>query len=224
MDKSFLEQDLPFKTKLKNFIYYYKIPIIVITLIIAALTAGIVSIVTKVHPDVTVLFAQYGYTTPDDIKALEEIFSKYTEDYNHDGKQYVKIKSINFSEQNDGYNLMHDNTSKLVAELALNETHIILFDDDIYETLNKQNAFVDLDRLFDEYKITEPDKIKRWYIKSADIKNENAELFGRLSNDLSFGVRVKAENGGENYQERYLNSCALLKNLMLDNKVEIKKK
>lgn len=121
--------------KVGNFWYHYKIPLIVGTLMLAAVIYIIYDTVTRVKPDVYVL------STCDNglefrTEQLEKYFEKFCPDVNGDGK--IKVQVISAPESED-FQISNSNQAKIITQLQMDKTIIVLTCDDVFDLKAKKD-------------------------------------------------------------------------------------
>ena len=160
--------------KIKNFLYYNKVAIIVGAIIVVVLGVLIGQLVTKKTPDVYIMYAGRYYIDPKAYQGLDEFFVKYmNEDYNKDGEVFIEIinKTIKTYEQNkkeeeeSNEELYMGNYSEELgvfqSEIAAGQSVILFIDTLLYENIKEQNRLMPLsdvlgytpDGAMDEYGI-----------------------------------------------------------------------
>ncbi|MCL2837577.1 MAG: hypothetical protein FWE04_00695 [Oscillospiraceae bacterium] len=82
--------------KIGHLWYYYKWHVIVTLFVVIAASTFIYGVVTRVHPDLTILYLTRQPAPRDHIAALEEHFALHIEDANNDGRLRVSIMPISF--------------------------------------------------------------------------------------------------------------------------------
>lgn len=157
--------------KLKNFIYHYKFLLIFFAFIIIAAVYILVSTLTKVKPDLTVMMiANNGLSYRQE--ELETFFEKYTEDLNGDGKVYVSVITAPLSNGSTDQ-MMLSNQTKFFGTIQSGDCMLFITDsntdDDIMEIMEH-----DLSKNFPGNKyITEKGLSLNMKLFANEIKFEN---------------------------------------------------
>ena len=77
--------------KRKNWWDYHKVHVLLVALAIAVVGYFIYSVTSKTEPDYTIT-VMTQYTVPSDLQTdIQELFEKYADDRNGDGKTYVAM-------------------------------------------------------------------------------------------------------------------------------------
>lgn len=117
---------MPFKKKLENFWYHYKIQVIVA--VVAVVFGGymIYDVITKPEPDITII-SVVDNGLVDRLGSVEDYFEKYGEDINGDGKVYVQVVNVPMNPGATDTNAQNYAT-KLYSSLQSARTVLILTD------------------------------------------------------------------------------------------------
>lgn len=142
----FMKQNLPFKEKLANFWYYYKMHTIIGAVIALALIIGCAQCAARVEPDYKILLAVDDTVTDEIIEAISGHFEQYGEDINGDGQV-----SIDVIDASTGYSTdtVAAQSTKLMTELQMGETILIITDRHYYDKLTEFEMFESVDWLPD---------------------------------------------------------------------------
>ena len=84
-----------FGGKLKNYLYHYKIAIIIAVVVVALATFAIVDAVNRVKPDIELVSYSYNRVLQEQIDCIAELMLPYCKDINGDGE--IKLTGINCS-------------------------------------------------------------------------------------------------------------------------------
>lgn len=141
-----MKQDLPFKEKLANFWYYYKMHTIIGAVIALALIIGCAQCATRVEPDYKLLLAVDDTATDEIIEAISTHFEQFGEDLNGDGRVQVDV-----IDATTGYSAdtVAAQSTKLMTELQMGETILIISDRHYYDKLTEFQMFEAVDWLPD---------------------------------------------------------------------------
>lgn len=83
--------------KRKNWWDYHKVHVLLVALAIAVVGYFIYSVTSKTEPDYTIT-VMTQYTVPSDLQTdIQELFEKYADDRNGDGKTYVAMNFCRFN-------------------------------------------------------------------------------------------------------------------------------
>ena len=134
-DKSFRQT---YKITQKEFwknLWFYEGKIIIISLIVLAVVIGsVISCIRNVTPDVQIIYS-ISYPLPyEKIEALNEEFSKMTNDVNRDKKNVTEIMEIYLPEAVNNEIYMA-NSVKLAAEISSGDANIIIGQEDIINNM-----------------------------------------------------------------------------------------
>lgn len=213
------------KEKISNFFYHYKIPVIVITVFTIAFGYILYDTLTRTKPDMYVLSTCNNgleYRTEE----LQEYFEKFCEDLNGDGEVFVQI--ISAPTTND-MQTNESNQAKILTQLQMDTTIIVLTCDDNYELDSKvdKNGLYTADNyifadVFDDLREKFPDN------ESVDIKGYHFD--GKKISDaigwedmpdniiLSMRKPIKSLGGDfEDMQENYDIAMEVVKKIMKNN-------
>ncbi|MCM1024544.1 MAG: hypothetical protein NC395_10865 [Prevotella sp.] len=123
--------------KISNFFYHNKMYIIIGTALFLILAFLIYDIATKVEPDVSVMIIAKDDAFQFYTESFEQLFERYCEDFNGDGKVDVRVfyaPAVMGDDPNDLYTRQSDQT-KLVAEFQAGDTVIIIADEEACEAV-----------------------------------------------------------------------------------------
>ena len=109
-------------SKLDNFWFHYKWPVIIGAFFLIVFIIGLVQIVGRSESDAAVTFAGPAYISPNDCAAIESELSKIMpKDYTNDGKKTVKFSSYTIYYETD---LEGKDTSKIdLSQNSSNKTN-----------------------------------------------------------------------------------------------------
>lgn len=194
--------------KVKNFLYYYKIHMLVTLVILIGLAFFIQSFVNKVQPDLKVSF-------------IGDIYYMDTEDLNQSikgsisGLKEIEIDGATLSDKMDGQQKMAMQM-KAVTLLAAGDTDIFILDRVNFEKYANQDAFMDLEEIISNLTI---DKNKYQVVDFKAIGDEKVHMYGV---DISKSDILKQSNiqGNEkivviNKQTKHYNHAVALLKLLL---------
>lgn len=220
-----VERVLTKKEKIANFFYHYKIPIIVCSIMAVALGYIIYDTVSRDDPDLYVLSTcnnGLDYRTDE----LEEYFEQFCPDLNGDGEVHVQI--ITAPDSND-YQIKNANQTKIMAQLQMDETIIILTCDDNYNlkaeidedgyyaegTYMFADIFADLTTVFPD---NESVDVKGYQLEGESVKE--ALGWAEMPDNIIMSLRapVKPLHGDlETMEENFEIALDLMKKVMEDN-------
>lgn len=127
------------KSKWKNFWFYYKWHTYASIFIIIVLAVSIRSCVTRINPDISVMFLSSVPLAEQDSKLIENEFAKYVEDYTKNGKNEVSVNNIYFSQNAVDAQINMAMRQKFIAELAAGDTVLFITDKASVEEFAKNN-------------------------------------------------------------------------------------
>lgn len=142
----FMKQDLPFKEKVANFWYYYKMHTIIGAIIALALIIGCAQCAGRVEPDYKILLAVDDVATDTIVQAISTHFEQFGEDINGDGKVTVDVVDACTGQTSD---TVAAQSTKLMTELQMGETILIITDRHYYDKLSEFQMFEAVDWLPD---------------------------------------------------------------------------
>ena len=206
MDKENINQDsldvlyekpkMSKKDRFKNFVYYNKATIIVIALAVTVLIILMGQVVTKVEPDVYVMYAGRFYLDPNSYESIQGVLTdRMGYDYNKDGKikveiisKTVKTKELNEQQKEEmGEELYTGNMAEALSafrsEIAAGESVILFLDELLYEDVANEGRLLPLkdalgykpEGAIDEYGI---------YLKDTPFADACPEFEGMLDNTV----------------------------------------
>lgn len=185
LDKKNQQKTTGFWSILENFWYYNKWKIMISLILLVIITLFVTNLINRPKYDITVIMAgNYPFVSYYD--HLEEVLSSYAQDINNDGKSNVQIiPLIVFDElETDSPKSNSVNITKLTANLTLSDVVIYLVDDYVYNILNQQDLFMDLNELgINNNNISKT----RYYIENTKIGNKFN--LPSISNEFSFIMR-----------------------------------
>lgn len=146
------KKEYTLREKIENFFYHYKFYIIAGAAVVVVLTYLTVDYIRAERPDITVIYIAENYDLNYTADNIKDKWSVYTEDYNHDRRNIVKLYYIPayYSNNSDAqqYLLQADRT-KLIGEFQSGNTIIIMGNMKAYEELGvEHDTFVDARELF----------------------------------------------------------------------------
>jgi len=92
--------ELSLKKKISHIWYYYKFRIIISLAILLSSISIIYGCVTRVHPDLTVIFLSRSFVGDEMLSSLEEWILPQIQDANNDGRMVVTIVPMLFDPEN----------------------------------------------------------------------------------------------------------------------------
>lgn len=153
---------------LDNFWYHYKWPTIMIAFFGTILVVGIVQMVGKTDPDISLIYAGPQVITEQGSQEMEKTFSQVVrEDINDDGEKVVRLTEVvilsdaqlqekkeEAEEEGDALyydvSLRDDAFNQAKGWLVTGEMLVCLMDPYVYEIFAKQNLFLPLADYLDE--------------------------------------------------------------------------
>lgn len=161
------EEEEPLEiNRLSNFWHYNKVKILIAAAFILIFGIGLIQLINRQNPDISILYAGPDYLRPNDCEAFCKTLESITDDYNGDGKKYVQVEDLVF--MSDGQIETYlaaaqaDDESAVVDKLTNKETKdrffnevfagdamIMILSEDQYNEIAESKAFVPLSELFD---------------------------------------------------------------------------
>ena len=128
--------------KRKNWWDYHKVHVLLVVLAVAVVGYFIYSITSKADPDYTIT-VMTQYTVPSDLQTdIQELFEKYADDRNGDGKVYV---AMNFCRFNTNGTSEFETTElqasfvKFATDASAGDSMIFAYDDASYKYLDQDD-------------------------------------------------------------------------------------
>lgn len=144
------------KEKFKNWWYYNKLTVLIVTAVVVAVVVQVVNVLSEVEPDYTIAFASDMYVDDDMIVIMETELAAYGVDTNGDGEVIVDVicyfltSSADYSEDLEGA------VVQLYSDLTLGTTMIWIMDDSGYVYLDADG---DGSLLYEVYEDAEDTKV-----------------------------------------------------------------
>lgn len=202
--------------KISNFFYHNKMYIIFGTLMTALAVFLIYDIVTTVRPDVAVMViatdSEFDYIMGD----MEQVFERYCEDYNGDGKVFVRVSYL--SANTTGNNFHNGDSTKLIGEFQSEDSIVIIGDTEACEILGiTEGVLADLSGTYpNDENVTELGYMLRGTSFASDIGYEE------LADNLFIGFREPKAGIGtseEKFRSNYENAVEMWTNYLNGNVV-----
>lgn len=220
-----VERVLTTKEKIANFFYHYKIPVIVCSIMAVALGYIIYDTVSRDKPDLYVLSTcnnGLDYRTEE----LQDYFEQFCPDLNGDGTVYVQVIT---APDTDDYQMKNTNQTKIMAQLQMDQTIIVLTCDDNYNlkaeiddnghyaegTYMFADVLADLTTVFPE---NESVDVKGYHLDGESFKE--ALDWEEMPDNIIMSLRapVKPLHGDlETMEENFEIALDLMKKVMEDN-------
>ncbi|MDE6658242.1 MAG: hypothetical protein K2J88_06650, partial [Oscillospiraceae bacterium] len=159
-------------------------------------------VVTTVHPDMIILLVSDNdlfYAACSD--GISELFAKYIEDNNNDGKIVVDVYYMPASQDKSDNDGNTGDMTKLFAEFQLGEAVLVIADTDADEFIVPENTLVNLEEYFGDYQETQDMRFMLSGTDFADI----LEWDMPFDDDIYIGIRKvkKTMDSEEKMQEVY---------------------
>lgn len=181
------KQKMDFKTWLDNFWYYYKTPVILITVFVLALTVVILNLGDIGSTDYSVAIISNQEISKDTINSLQKKVYEHAADYTGDSFVGVEIHRIG----TDGSEVNFADSEELDAILNDGETYLFFLDDDAYNYLKDKVEFCPLNEIISDQDLSGD----RWYVKGSEFAKEY-DIDANIPDDLSVSV-IKAGTVGD---------------------------
>lgn len=214
-------EKMPFKKKLENFWYYYKIHTIVAVFVIISLAILITQCASRVDADMTVIIASTTVNFTDEQEtALEQKLSQYTDDINNDGKKVVEVQKFYISDSPSDSQLNAALEQKFATVLASSDATIYILDDGYYSQLNSTAKFSsDLSLIANNSSLKSADGKAATKVQLSELSVFDIDGMPYGFNDMYFTVRTFAEKSPvENTNKSIQNSVAAARKILLNNK------
>ncbi|MFA5659161.1 MAG: hypothetical protein WC900_07740 [Oscillospiraceae bacterium] len=207
------------KKAIENFFYHYKWHFIAITFMTVFVTLFIVDMLTKVDPDIRVIYLPCNELN-NHLDKLEDYFEEIADDINGDGKVYVEIIAIPVGVEN--YNPLNDvaNQTKLAAESQSGATMIYISDEKSDDAFSPKGIYMTAERLEEVFTVNEG-IVDQGFSLQFDILEEKLSLSGvaELPDDMYIAIcePVKVPGVSEKkFMETWNASKDFLENLVTD--------
>ncbi len=158
LDILYSKPEMTKKEKFKNFLYYHKTTIIFVAVAIVVFALLIAQVVTKVEPDVYMMYAGRYYIDPKSYDSIQAaMVDRMGSDYNKDGEVMIEIinKTVKTNEMNEqqeeesGEQLytgdMAEALSAFQTEIAAGESIILFLDVLLYENVMENGRLLPLE-------------------------------------------------------------------------------
>ncbi len=153
--------------KLENFWYHNKFKIIMTTAFAFIIAVASWQYLSRINPDVSIIYAGPEYITANQNKAFCEILQNMMVDYNNDGKKYVQLNDMIFmsddqigdyveSVEEEGETAVVDKLTnkqtyeRFTYEIFGGESVICILSEDQYLDVASSDGFLPLSEIFDE--------------------------------------------------------------------------
>jgi hypothetical protein len=199
------------KEKISNFFYHHK-PHMAVFAFFAAVTAFLIyDMASRVEPDVTIMFIATDARFSQLTAAAEEVFERYCEDFNGDGRVSVRVNylpALDFD--NPDYNFVQATQIRLMSEFQSGDTIIVIADEETVTEMGVgEGVFADLGEIYPG----DPAVVKYGYMLNATtFKTDVGEP--ELSDDLFAAFRLPTGDGasGKKFAANFNNALTLWNN------------
>ena len=191
-----------FGEKVANFVYLNQWWLWIAGIFLVLVGILVWQIVTTVKPDMIILLvSDNDYFSAACSEGIEELFERYIDDENGDGKISVDVYYMPASasrSENDNYT---GDQTKLFAEFQLGEAVLIISDADADELIVPENNLDNLEKAFGNYRETQG---VRFFLKDTNFA-EYLEWDEPFDEDIYIGIRKvkKTLDSEEEMQEVY---------------------
>lgn len=128
--------------KRKNWWDYHKVHVLLVVLAIAVVGYFIYSVTSKTKPDYTIT-VMTQYTVPSDLQTdIQELFEKYADDRNGDGKTYVAMNFCRFNTSGTSEfetSELQASFVKFATDASAGDSMIFAYDDASYKYLDQDD-------------------------------------------------------------------------------------
>jgi len=176
--------------KIGHLWHYYKWHVIVTLFVVIAASTFIHGVVTRVHPDLTILYLTRQPASREHIAALEEHFALHIEDVNNDGRNVVSIIPISFdlNVPNPDNMIM---LQRLQSQLASGDMKLFVADNMFLERLEFEGVveqaelitnrkYIEQSDLYVVTSVVYPRNMRGRHAERHEREHENAERIFRL--------------------------------------------
>lgn len=205
-----VEKHYTVSQKIGNFFYHNKMYIILGTLFAALAIFLIYDIIATTRPDAAVMIIvsddEFEYLTVD----MQKVFERYCNDYNGDGKIYVRVSYL--PAEAEGYSYTDQaNSTKLMAEFQAGDSIIVIGNYEVCEAMGiTEGVLADLREFYpDDENATELGYMLKGTSFAEDIGYEE------LADDLFISFRLPKSGFGvseESFQQNFDNAIDLWSN------------
>ena len=144
MDKDFSKYyKITDKEFWRNYWFYYRVHTIVGVIVALLIVGTIVSVVTRVNPDIYMMHIGSGLFPEEQLSQLETYVSEKTPDLNEDGTQVASFQTLLFNEELDPQ-MAYATMTKADLEFAGGDSTLILVDETIMQRYIDMEVFQDL--------------------------------------------------------------------------------
>lgn len=199
------------KSKIKNFIYYYKWYMLIALFFIVFITVMVVQMVTKDEFDIKLLYAGPEILSESEENKITDALCELGKDYNGDGDKICDLFNLIIMDEqqlNAAYDagqnpyflnmgVINENRDTLTFHAMANEYTLLLLSPENYELLRKHNMLVSLESLgYEEPPIGAKDEYSV-YINQLEIA-EFYRVFRTFPEDTVLCVkRISTNKDGE---------------------------
>ncbi|MGN0675820.1 MAG: hypothetical protein ACI4KG_08700, partial [Oscillospiraceae bacterium] len=215
-----IEKQYTVGEKIGNFFYHNKMYIIIISITALILGFLVFDLITNVKPDVSVMFIATDYNIDFMTDNMEDVLEQYCEDYNGDGKVYVRVSYLpaivdTTGDPSDLYYQQAGQT-KLFAEFQAADSIIIIADYDSCEEIGiTESVLADLSETYpDDENVSSLGYMLKGTSFAEDIGYDG------LADNLFIGFRKPASGFGvseEKFQNNFDNAVELWTNYINGN-------
>lgn len=207
------------KEKIDNFFYHNKMYIIMAVVMAAIVGFLIYDFVTKVDPDVTIMFVAVDPEFSLYTEKMENVLVRYCEDYNGDGKVKVRVSYLPANTDMTGINAQYNQAdrTKIIAEFQGPDSIIVINDEEACEVLNiaGSDIFEDLTKYYPD-----DENAGIWgYDLSATSIAEDMDYFG-LPDNLTVSFRSPRSGMNEKkFRKNFEGAISLWTNYINGNEI-----
>lgn len=202
--------------KIGNFFYHNKIMIILGTMFAALAVFLVYDLVTTVRPDVAVMVIAEDYWFDYIMEDMEQVLERYCEDYNGDGKVFVRVTYLPVKVTNSA--LHESDRVKLIAEFQGEDSIVVIADRESCELFGiEEGVLADLSKIYPG----DENADALGYMLSGTSFAEDIG-FEELSDDLFIGFREPKSGAGlneEKFSRNFNNAVEMWTNYLNGNEI-----
>ncbi len=143
-DKSFWSEKKDFEW-FKNFIYYYKIHIIVVLFLIVATVYTVTTIVNQVDPDISIDIYGGVYMEPETNQKFKEYFSTIVNDIDgKNGKVVDVVQRMQSSLMGNDVEVEQAIGQSIMIELTVGESYVYIVNEEYLDDFENSGVLLDL--------------------------------------------------------------------------------
>ena len=202
-------REMDFKKKCGHIWYYFKIPIIIVVVILIVLAFTLHQCMTNVNPDITIhIVTKAAAPSTEQQDEFESYISGLIKDSNKDGKKVADCEFLSFDSSDP--NVVAAYTSRLVGDMQIKDDVIYIFDDSMLTQLSNGDlsGFENLNDLVPGENLSDPHKLP-----IADTALSGKSFASSLNGTSILVQKVSTKGKDQKYIDRINNEINLVKTL-----------